>query len=279
MKATFIKVQAGVRYWEDARINGIEDVEGDLVPLREGDCWCPTIMLSDGIIMDWPEGVVADIHYKVCDAGNYWLLDENKEIVAHIDGYVPNSYLCHGSNGYGDYIIMKVRGDGSIVDYTEPVFGEKDDWDVVQDDWDVVQKKVSFEKAAFIKVQAGVRYWEDATINGVEDTDGKLCPLREGDYWCPVINLKNGTVENWPKGTAANIHFKVCDDGQYWLLDGEKNIIAKWGGYYVPDDFLVQGDDTGYGDYVIMKINENGKIASYREPEIIQENWVDANSY
>ena len=34
-----IEVNAGVRYWEDAIVNGVEDSEGDLIPCREGDLW------------------------------------------------------------------------------------------------------------------------------------------------------------------------------------------------------------------------------------------------
>ena len=33
----------------------------------------------------------------------------------------------------------------------------------------------------YIEVSAGVRYWEDATINGATDTDGTLTPMRKGD--------------------------------------------------------------------------------------------------
>jgi hypothetical protein len=32
----------------------------------------------------------------------------------------------------------------------------------------------------YIEVEAEVRYWEDASVNGQEDTDGKLMPFRFG---------------------------------------------------------------------------------------------------
>lgn len=121
--------------------------------------------------------------------------------------------------------------------------------------------------AAFIEVRAGVRYWEDSTINGKEDADGNLTPLRKGDDWCPTIRIADGVVMDWPMGTTADIHFKVCDDGDYWLLDEDMDRVAKWGGYYVPDTFLCHGD-TGYGDYIILKINEIGAIQSWKEPAI-----------
>ena len=121
--------------------------------------------------------------------------------------------------------------------------------------------------AVYIEVRAGVRYWEDATINGVEDEAGDLTPLRSGKYWCPVIRLADGMVMDWPTGTVANIHFKVCDDGEYWLLDKQRNRIAKWADFYVPNDFLCPGDN-GYGDYIILTIGADGQIAKWKPPVI-----------
>lgn len=119
----------------------------------------------------------------------------------------------------------------------------------------------------YIEVSAGVRYWEDATINGETDDNGTLTPFKSGDLWCPVIRLEDGQVMDWPTGTTADIHFKVCDEGEYWLLDEAKKRIAKWGGYYVPDDFLCPGDN-GYGDYIILKIGDDGQIKGWRTPTI-----------
>lgn len=109
----YIKAEAGVRHWEDATVNGVEDAEGDLIPMRVKDYWCPIIDLNTGFILDWPSGVTADIHYKVCDDGTYHLLDENKEIVKTIEGYVPN-IMSPSEVGYGDYIIMNVDAEGHI---------------------------------------------------------------------------------------------------------------------------------------------------------------------
>lgn len=114
----FLHAECGVRYWEDAKVNGVEDEKGDLIPLREGDNWCVTIDLETGIIQDWPAGTTADIHYKVCDDGRYWLLDENKGQVKHIDGYVPKM-MAPGDedHGFGDYVIMTVDGAGKVADW------------------------------------------------------------------------------------------------------------------------------------------------------------------
>ena len=121
--------------------------------------------------------------------------------------------------------------------------------------------------ATYIEVIADVRYWEDATINGITDDDGKLTPLKRGDSWCPVIRLEDGLVVDWPTGTIANIHFQVCDAGEYWLLDEAQKRIAKWGGFYVPNDFLCPGTH-GWGDYIIMKIDDKGFVQKWKRPII-----------
>ena len=127
------------------------------------------------------------------------------------------------------------------------------------------------ERARFIEVEAGVRYWEDAELDGIPDDDGKI-PLRRGDAWCPVIELATGRVLDWPQGLKADVHYKVCDDGQYWLLDDSEARIAKWGGYYVPNAILCVGDN-GYGDYIIFKISAEGMVEGWRAPGLDADEW------
>lgn len=125
---------------------------------------------------------------------------------------------------------------------------------------------------ASLVVDARVRYWEDAEINGVSDEEGDLIPLREDESWKPVIELATGRIQNWPEGTTADIHYKVCDDGHYWIANSEGKKLAKWKGDYVPDDFLAVGD-RGYGDYIIMKVDSAGIIEGWTPPEIAAEEW------
>lgn len=126
--------------------------------------------------------------------------------------------------------------------------------------------------AKYIEVSASVRYWEDASINGVEDAEGTMIPFKSGDIWKPIIRLEDGAVIDWPNGTMADIHYKVCDAGEYWLLDQDRNRIAKWNGDYVPDRFLCHGD-TGYGDYIIFLVAEDGKIINWKTPTIDESDW------
>jgi len=112
-----------------------------------------------------------------------------------------------------------------------------------------------------LEVQANVRYWEDAEIDGVEDTNGDLTPCRKGDLFCPRIKVETGEIVNWKKGKKAKIHFKVCDEGTYILKDAENNIIHRQESY-VPEMLCPAGD--GYGDYIIMSVDENGMIENFK---------------
>jgi len=127
------------------------------------------------------------------------------------------------------------------------------------------------EQAKYIELDAGVRYWDDATINGEPDVDGMI-PLRKRDGWCPIIDLENGEVLNWPQGMEASIHYKVCDSGFYWLLDESKQRIYKWKDHYVPNSILCI-NTNGYGDYIIFKIGTDGKIINWKKPFIEEEKW------
>ena len=126
-----------------------------------------------------------------------------------------------------------------------------------------------FDVAAIL-VMAEVRYWEDGTINGTVDTDGTLIPLRNGECWEPVIALDTGRVRDWPEGTTADVHYKVCDAGEYYLLDGADRIVAEKHGY-VPD--MLSVGDSGYGDYIILKIGPDGLIEGWEPPIIDPELW------
>lgn len=122
-----LRVSAEVRYWEDAEVNGVQDTEGGgLIPLKVGNLWKPSIELATGLVLDWPQGTTADIHYKVCDAGNYWLADKDGWLVKYQSDYVPE-FLSVGQSGFGDYIILKISGEGFIEGWQPPVL-KSEDW-------------------------------------------------------------------------------------------------------------------------------------------------------
>ncbi len=128
-----------------------------------------------------------------------------------------------------------------------------------------MKAKIKIEKEVELKtLLARVRpsYWEDATVNGVEDTNGDLIPLRQGDLWCPIIDIDSGVLVDWTEGVTASIHYRVCDAGSYYLLDKEGNHILSIEEDYVPAMMCPEGE--GYGDYIIMEIDEKGKIANWQ---------------
>lgn len=134
---------------------------------------------------------------------------------------------------------------------------------------------------ATIQVDAKVRYWEDATVNGERDIDfyeskGEGEPKipcavkikdtpRENIYsdhwrWRPTIDIDSGQIINWAVGTEARVHYKVCDEFSCTLLNDEgKEILAYED--YVPSFMYPQED--GYGDYIIMDIDKEGFINNW----------------
>lgn len=146
-----------------------------------------------------------------------------------------------------------------------------------------IKKPIDFE-AKYLKVDAGVRYWNDARVNGVEDTDceetvgaptvpcaeyvGERSSVLCGSSWRwrPVIDIDSGKIINWKQGVTADIHYKVCDDGVYTVTDQEGNEIVSLEDY-VPE--IMCPADEGYGDYIIMYVDENGIIEGWDNRKIL----------
>ena len=122
---------------------------------------------------------------------------------------------------------------------------------------EVVKKEVSY-----LKAECGVRYWDDAEVNGQQDDEtSPRMPFASPDAWNVLIELDSGRIVDWPQGTTASVHYKVCDDGRYALLDADKREVVSISGY-VPE--MMCPKDNGYGDYVIMDIGADGTIADWR---------------
>ena len=114
----------------------------------------------------------------------------------------------------------------------------------------------------FLFADMGVRYWEDGIVNGeVDDDDNPKMPKVENGRWKLTINLDTGCIIGWPRGTTASVHYKVCDDGEYALLDSAGRVVKKIDGY-VPSMLAPEGE--GYGDYVILSIDEEGLISNWK---------------
>ena len=114
VEVTHLVADMGVRYWEDGCVNDEpDDDDNPQMPLATKDGWKLVIALDTGAIVGWPQGVTAETHYKVCDAGVYALMN-GSEVVTRKDGYVP-SMLAPMGEGYGDYVILSIGADGVIA--------------------------------------------------------------------------------------------------------------------------------------------------------------------
>lgn len=126
----------------------------------------------------------------------------------------------------------------------------------------------------YIEADFGVRYFEDATVNGVEDNDEDIkmpCVVENNGEkrWKIKVDVDNGQIVNWDKGTIAQTYYKVCDDGEYKLIDNNGNVVKEINSY-VPDIFAIY--DEGFGDYVYLEIDENGFIKDwFCTPDLIDD--------
>ena len=79
--------------------------------------WCPVIDVNEGRVLDWPKDFILVTTFKVCDQGLYLYsnADESKQILSTDcdEYYVPN-WLDADGDGYGDYLQIRINGDGSI---------------------------------------------------------------------------------------------------------------------------------------------------------------------
>lgn len=110
-----------------AQFRHVGDTEDDDVPtdfpLLTGSMWNAYIDVDTGVIRDWPEGDERSLFVKVCDQGNYSLLDDAGDtVLERFDNYVPNNLV---PGEYGDYIDLKIDGSGKITNWpTSPSIDE-----------------------------------------------------------------------------------------------------------------------------------------------------------
>lgn len=115
----------------------------------------------------------------------------------------------------------------------------------------------------YLRVRAGVRYWEDGYINDVKDNAWwpKMpfanIPSRD---WVIDIDTETGIIKDWPQGVSARIHYKTCDDNTFYFINHDGDVISEYEGYV---SSCLSIDDREYGDYIIFHIDENGKIENW----------------
>jgi len=124
------------------------------------------------------------------------------------------------------------------------------------------------KKAKYLQVSAGVRYWDDGSVDGVEDTEGTLIPFGGGDYWDIKIDIETGFIVDWPTGVSASVHYKVCDDGHYNLQSEDGETLETHEGYAIS---CMSPEKNGYGDYIIMSIDNLGHIRGWDSDAVFED--------
>ena len=140
---------------------------------------------------------------------------------------------------------------GNFVRYNNLPDAEKTDKQAFADNLDIV------------RLEPEPRYPEDGEINGEQDdNDNPKMPFmvqdekaQDGWVWKLDVNIKTGEVIGWPKEVKAEVHYKVCDCCRIKYAGKEYY-------EYVPDFLAI--DDEGYGDYIILTIDD-GKIVNWSE--------------
>jgi hypothetical protein len=110
-------------------------------------------------------------------------------------------------------------------------------------------------------VQAEVRYFEDAYLNGEKCTDDTPFPGRVGDKWEIRIDTETGKIHNWPVNTTAKTSFKVCDRCSWQLWGDGKDPVVECQNQYVPD--ILSPNYESYGDYICMEVDAEGTIKGW----------------
>ncbi len=154
----------------------------------------------------------------------------------------------------------------------EVVGNKYDNPEMLEWQWWKEQKcKKTYTHLETLKLDASVRYWEDGTLNGIEDDpiNPKMpCAVKVSDeyHWQPIINIKSGTIENWEKGIVATIHYKVCDGCCIDVIDVNGNCVRKYSGY-VPEILCPVGGNDG--DYILMHIDAMGRIHEWKHDDYL----------
>ena len=76
-----------------------------------------------------------------------------------------------------------------------------------------------------------------------------------------TIDLQERKVVDWSRGEYIRLWGKICDEGTYTLLDGDRKPLWQITGY-VPNK-LVPPLENGWGDYIELAIEADGKVEEW----------------
>ncbi|MBR5983387.1 MAG: hypothetical protein IK025_06675 [Bacteroidales bacterium] len=119
-KSKYLKIRIPAYCTDDFKFR--KEFSENEIPCRQDDeHWVVTIDLTTHKIIEWKQEY-GDMYLftKVVDDGTYSLLDENKNELYRIDGYVPNNLLPE-KDGFGDYLTLQVNEDGIIENWYDEI--------------------------------------------------------------------------------------------------------------------------------------------------------------
>ena len=97
------------------------------------------------------------------------------------------------------------------------------------------------------------------------DTD--VPPEEDPNYKVRLeIDVENGKLLNHDFGHTIKIYNKAVDEGTYTLYDTETHEAKTIQDYVIPG---LDIDENGFGDYVILTIDENGFIKDWDKDKIL----------
>lgn len=125
----------------------------------------------------------------------------------------------------------------------------------------LVERAVEIKK---LVINVSPRYIGDTDEDDMPTDFPGLNDLKNN--WMASVDIDTGQIEGWPTGDAREMHIKVCDAGIYSLYDVDGDCVATINGY-VPNG-VVPGS---YGDYIELKIDENGFITNWPKLPNVEE--------
>lgn len=120
----------------------------------------------------------------------------------------------------------------------------------------------------YLKVIIPIPYFEDYIVNEkeIEAWDELPSCMKGGAFDTEeiefTIDIDTGKILGWEEGTTFTSYAKVRDNGSYWIMDNNFQVIAPSRNRYVPSMLDTKGD--GFGDYMQFSVNKYGYIEDFR---------------
>lgn len=109
----YLKVEVEVRNWNGAYVNGVKDIQGDLIANRKENYWIIHIDLQKGIVKNW-NGKSAIINYKITPNSKYTFYNENNVVVKEVTNYIPKAL---SSSKHQNTISLIINENGKIENW------------------------------------------------------------------------------------------------------------------------------------------------------------------